>query len=206
MPVTTRAASTAKRRRKILEAALQCFLERGFAAATAEEIRARSGASIGSIYHHFGGKEGLAGTLHVEGLRDYQAGFLRELRRHRDARSGVQAVVRYHLRWVQEHADWARFLFHLREAEAVQAVKPELREINARFAAAVADWVRPHMQSGVITPLPADVIGAVWIGPAQQFARQWLAGHAGTTLQKATRILAAAAWKSLRADAGGDSS
>ena len=97
MPVTTRAASTEKRRRKILDAALHCFLERGFAAATAEEIRERSGASIGSIYHHFGGKEGLAGTLHVEGLRDYQAGFLRELQRHRDARSGVQAVVRYHL-------------------------------------------------------------------------------------------------------------
>lgn len=201
MPVTTRAASTEKRRRKILDAALQCFLERGFAAATAEEIRERSGASIGSIYHHFGGKEGLAGTLHVEGLRDYQAGFLRELQRHRDARSGVQAVVRYHLRWVQQHADWARFLFHLREAEAVQAVKPEIREINRNFAAAVADWILPHMRNGVITPLPADVIGAVWIGPAQQFARQWLAGHATTTPQKATRVLAAAAWKSLRANA-----
>jgi AcrR family transcriptional regulator len=201
MAVKTRAASTEKRRRKILEAALQCFLERGFAAATAEEIRARSGASIGSIYHHFGGKEGLAGTLHVEGLRDYQAGFLRELRRHRDARSGVQGVVRYHLRWVQAHADWARFLFHLREAEAVQAVKPEIREINHRFAAAVADWVLPHMRNGVITPLPADVIGAVWIGPVQQFARQWLAGHATTTPQQAIRVLADAAWKALRAKA-----
>lgn len=202
MPVTTRAASTERRRRKILEAALGCFLERGIAAATTEEIRERSGASIGSIYHHFGGKEGLAGSLHVEGLRNYQAGFLRELQRHRHARSGIQAVVRYHLRWVQQHADWARFLFHMREAEAVQAVKPEIRDLNRRFAAAVADWIGPHMRKGVITPLPADVIGAVWIGPAQQFARQRLAGHATTTLQKATRILAEAAWKSLRADAG----
>jgi len=200
MPVTTRAASTEKRRRKILEAALHCFLERGFTAATAEEIRERSGASIGSIYHHFGGKEGLAGALHVEGLRDYQAGFLHELRRHRGARSGVEAVVRYHLRWVHEHADWARFLFHLREAEAVQAVMPELRELNRRFAAEVTAWIRPHMRAGVITPLPADVVGAVWIGPAQQFARQWLAGHATTALPKATRVLAAAAWRSLRAD------
>ena len=201
MRVTTRASST-ERRRKILQAALACFLERGVAAAPTEEIRARSGASIGSIYHHFGGKEGLAGALHIEGLRDYQAGFLRELRRHRGARSGIQAVVRFHLRWVQHHADWARFLFHMREGEAVEAVKPEIRELHRRFAADVADWVGPHMRDGAITPLPADVIGAVWIGPAQQFARQWLAGHATTTLQKATPILAEAAWKSLRPDAG----
>jgi AcrR family transcriptional regulator len=202
MPVTTRAASTRKRQQKILEAALHCFLERGFAAATAEEIRERSGASIGSIYHHFGGKEGLAGALHVEGLRSYQTGFLRELRRHRSARSGIEAVVRYHLRWVREHADWARFLFHLREAEAIQAVKPDIRDINRSFAAAVAAWVAPHIQAGVLSPLPADVIGAVWIGPAQQFARQWLAGHSTTPLPKATRVLAAAAWRSLRADVG----
>ncbi len=48
------------RRDQILAAALGAFAEKGFAAATIEDVRERSGASTGSIYHHFGDKEGLA--------------------------------------------------------------------------------------------------------------------------------------------------
>ena len=194
-----RSAASRIRRQEILDAALACFLERGFAATTTDDIRKRSGASIGSIYHHFGGKEELAGALHVEGLRDYQGGFVRELGRHRDARMGIQAVVRYHLRWVAQHPDRASYLFHVREAGAARAVEPALRELNRHFATEVTSWVAPHVQKGVIAPLPADLIGSLWIGPAQQFARQWLAGHASTDLDRATRALAEAAWRSLRA-------
>jgi AcrR family transcriptional regulator len=101
------------RRETILEAALECFNERGFAAATVEEIRRRSGASIGSIYHHFGGKEGIAAELYVEGLRGYQEGFLRALEagdgsepggggagaERAGAETGIRGLVSHHLSW-----------------------------------------------------------------------------------------------------------
>jgi len=44
---------------RILDAATEAFGERGFSAATMAEVVARSGTSIGSIYHHFGGKNEL---------------------------------------------------------------------------------------------------------------------------------------------------
>ena len=34
-----------------------------------EDVRMRSGASVGSIYHHFGSKEGIAGALYLAGMR-----------------------------------------------------------------------------------------------------------------------------------------
>lgn len=40
------------------------FAEHGFTAATMTEIVARSGASIGSVYHHFGGKDELFMAVH----------------------------------------------------------------------------------------------------------------------------------------------
>ncbi|MBF4478625.1 MULTISPECIES: helix-turn-helix domain-containing protein [Rhodococcus] len=40
----------------MLDAAVEVFGERGFTAATMAEIVERSGVSVGSIYHHFGGK------------------------------------------------------------------------------------------------------------------------------------------------------
>src|SRR2546421_8536565 len=67
----TRAARTAERRRAILEAALQCFLDRGYEATTIDDVRLASGASIGSIYHHFKGKEELAAALYLDGYRAF---------------------------------------------------------------------------------------------------------------------------------------
>ena len=71
----------ADRRQAILDAALQAFTESGTTAATVDDVRRLSGASVGSIYHHFGDKEGLAAALYVEGLRSYQEGFLAVLER-----------------------------------------------------------------------------------------------------------------------------
>ena len=51
------------RRQAILEAALTCFTSKGFTETTMEDIRKLSGASTGSIYHHFENKEMLARSL-----------------------------------------------------------------------------------------------------------------------------------------------
>jgi AcrR family transcriptional regulator len=52
-------AKTGATQRRILDAATEVFATRGFAAATMADVVAASGASIGSIYHHFGGKNEL---------------------------------------------------------------------------------------------------------------------------------------------------
>jgi AcrR family transcriptional regulator len=44
---------------RILDAATDVFRTRGFSAATMADIVGQSGASIGSSYHHFGGKKEL---------------------------------------------------------------------------------------------------------------------------------------------------
>jgi AcrR family transcriptional regulator len=52
-------AKTGATQRRILDAATEVFATRGFSAATMADVVAGSGASIGSIYHHFGGKNEL---------------------------------------------------------------------------------------------------------------------------------------------------
>ena len=65
-PTRTETATPARRwartdatQQRILDAATEVFGARGFTAATIADIVAASGASIGSIYHHFGGKKEL---------------------------------------------------------------------------------------------------------------------------------------------------
>lgn len=57
-------AKTDATQQRILDGAIFVFRERGFTAATICDVVAASGASIGSIYHHFGGKSELFLAIH----------------------------------------------------------------------------------------------------------------------------------------------
>jgi AcrR family transcriptional regulator len=182
----------AERKREILDAALRAFSDKGYAGATVADVRELSGASTGSIYHHFGDKEGLAAALYVEGVRDYQRGFMRVLRRETDAERGVKALVRHHLRWVAAHPDLARFLLAGRPPGDTQ----ELAAMNREVFEAAAEWFERHG----LRRMPDDVLYPVLIGPAQEFCRHWLAGRTRSSMRTAERELAEAAWRALRSD------
>lgn len=186
-----------ERQRAILESALLCFTEKGFAATTLEEIRQKSGASTGSIYHHFSSKEELAGALYVEGLRDYQQGLLHELGRRRSAKQGILSIVKNYLLWVEAHPDWARFLLYMPQASLVASSQEKLKEMNRAFFSGVRSWIEPHIKSGALRRLQTDLYIVLVIGPCQEFARNWLAGRTTTPLAEATRVLCEAAWLSV---------
>ena len=52
-------ARTAETQRALLDAAREVFVEQGFADASIAEVVQRAGSSVGSLYHHFGGKSEL---------------------------------------------------------------------------------------------------------------------------------------------------
>lgn len=188
----------AERPAAILAAALECFAEHGFAATTIEEIRRRSGASIGSIYHHFGGKEGLAAELYVEGLRGYQQGLLRALERNDDAEAAIRAVVRHHLRWVARDPQLAQFLMNRRETELRLATEARVRELNRDFPPRVRAWMEGQVEAGALRPLASDLLEPVLLGPSQEFARAWLAGRTSTSPRRAERELAETTWRAMK--------
>jgi len=50
---------TAQTQRALLDAARQVFTEQGFTNASIADVVERAGSSVGSLYHHFGGKSEL---------------------------------------------------------------------------------------------------------------------------------------------------
>src|SRR5215470_7416682 len=100
MAAGVRAQATRARREQILQAGLECFLDRGVGGTTVDEIRDRCRASVGSFYHHFQSKVEVAAALYLETLAAYQRAFASELLTHTRAQSGIEGAVRYHLRWV----------------------------------------------------------------------------------------------------------
>jgi AcrR family transcriptional regulator len=189
------------RRTAILAAALIEFNAKGLAGASIADIRRRSGASVGSIYHHFGDKEGIAGALHLEGLLGYQQGFIAELDAARGARDGVQRVVHHHVRWISRHAELARFMLLGRDAGVTLSTERPLRELHRRFFGAVQRWVAPLAEKGELRELSPELLTALWIGPSQELARHWLAGRTRVNPADAAPVLAEAAWRSMAPEA-----
>jgi AcrR family transcriptional regulator len=64
-------SSTEQTRAQFLDAARVVFAERGFAEASVSEVVEQAGSSVGSLYHHFGGKAELFTAL-WERYRDEQ--------------------------------------------------------------------------------------------------------------------------------------
>jgi AcrR family transcriptional regulator len=62
MPIMQRRAQDT--RSALLQAARQIFTEVGYSEANVAEVVARAGSSVGSMYHHFGGKADLFFALH----------------------------------------------------------------------------------------------------------------------------------------------
>jgi AcrR family transcriptional regulator len=57
---------TAQTQRALLDAARQVFTEQGFTDASIADVVERAGSSVGSLYHHFGGKSELFLALYQE--------------------------------------------------------------------------------------------------------------------------------------------
>lgn len=194
---TTRAGSS-KRRAEIIQAALACFVEQGFAGTTMEDIRRRSGASTGSIYHHFKSKEQLAAAVYLEGIDDYQAGFIAQLENNSSAKRGIAAVIHYHLRWVEGHSEWAHYLFQMRHADFMAAVEEDIVQQNIEFYTHILHWLDARYDEGKLRRLPFEVIFPIIISPCFNYASRRLSGQVQSDPEKAGDIFADAAWRALK--------
>jgi AcrR family transcriptional regulator len=190
----------AGRRDDILDAARACFAEHGYAATTIELIAARSGASNGSIYHHFGSKDGILAALYTGALASYQGELLALLRAHADdAEAGIRGAVVHHLEWVEAHPEETRTLFEHRQTLERTARASALRDQNRPVLAEVRKWVARHVETGAIRDVGPAAVAAVWFGPAQSVARDWIGGRLRGRPSALAEALAEAAWRSFRA-------
>jgi AcrR family transcriptional regulator len=183
---------------KVLAAALKLFDSVGYSATTIEDVRLQSEVSIGSIYHRFGSKEGIAGALYVQSLRDYQRGLVRLLLESDGAEQGVRGAVGHHLRWVDGNRARARFLMRRRETELVQVNRRDVELLNRELFSQLEDWYRPLVAAGELRELPLPLLYAIWFGPAQELARHALESSKPPRLLDAEPALADAAWAALR--------
>lgn len=192
-------AAPADRKAAILAAALAVFSEKGIEATTIDDIRQRSQASVGSIYHHFGNKESIAAALFAQGLDDYWGQLIERTGGAPNAERAIHALLETHIGWIVAKPDLARFLFARR-----QAVSPAHDQaIRARTAAHFKqffDQFKPWFKQGILRRLPFELYAPLLLGAAQELSRHWLGGRIELDPRDAVAELSRAAWLSLAVD------
>ncbi len=211
MPPKGRVGASTVRRRQILDAALELFLKAGVGNCRLEDLLERSGASVGSFYHHFGGKPGLAAALYLEILEDFHSDFLAELFKHKSARAGIRAMVGHHLRWVTQNPNRAAYLFQCLEPEVAAVCRDHENEMTTAFLGQCFAWLNQGAAGGQLRKLSPLEYYVLWMGPTLELTRTWLMNvqqkwtwMTAEQLRPETFLgveknLAEAAWQALRA-------
>ncbi|ABD11678.1 TetR family transcriptional regulator [Frankia sp. CcI156] len=188
-----RGVGVAPSRARLVDAAVACVLEQGWEATSMQAVRRRAGVSNGSLFHYFPTRGDLAAAVVGAGLADHQGALWGELHTSTGPRDGVTRLVTRHLRWVEEHPRLARLLLTAPVDVLRGSIDERTAADNRGFFAAVADWLRGH---GWSDRPDLAVVVALWIGPAQEYSRHWLARPAGSPTLVADD-LADAAWRTL---------
>jgi AcrR family transcriptional regulator len=180
-------------RGRLLAVARRRFAADGALGPTLDEVRREAQVSVGALYHHFPDKPALAAAVYAQVMAEYQAAFLGVLRRQDTAEEGIRSGVRQHLDWVAAHRGEVRLLLGDR------LDSPALDDANRVFFTAIRDWWRPHHTYGALVALQPGVTAALWLGPAQEYTRYWIAGESAEIEAGIIETFADAAWVALRA-------
>lgn len=187
------------RRQDILDATLACYSELGWAATTIADIREASGASTGSIYHHYQSKEGIGAALYAELLRRYREELVERLERTRTARSFVRALVHHHLDWAAENPTWARYLNDMRSHESLAGNEAQLRDASRELFDLINERLETYLDGGDIIKLPRSLYVPIIVGPAHDLIRRWIREPNRFNLTEAKTPLANVAWRAIAA-------
>jgi AcrR family transcriptional regulator len=129
-------------RAKLLNAALELFATRGYAATSVDAIADDAGVSAGLLYHHFDGKAAVLNAIFEQSLADVQATFA-AADRESDARDRLPALLRAALAIVPRHRQFWAVWYGLRmQKDVLKTLGPSV----AQFTRAIVRTLESYLE------------------------------------------------------------
>lgn len=151
---------------KVIAAALDLFAARGVAAVSVKDIAARSGASEGALYRHWGSKEAMAQSLFKEGFASLASGMRQIMHEEERLRPRLVAIVTYFCRRFDEIRPLMAFMLLRHHEEMTKALRPSddtpIRVLEDLVADAVAAGELPP----ILPSLGAALVLGLTVQPA----------------------------------------
>jgi AcrR family transcriptional regulator len=180
----------------VLDAAAQIVSAGGVESLNISALHFESGISTGSIYHHFGSKDGVIARLIRRSYGDWNRDLGTVLRRHaHDPDAGIHAAISRRLAWGQACHGEARLVLTHRGSLLADPYAVEPRSVAHTFDG----WLRAHADAERLPPVAAQIALPLVFGPAEDVLRAWLDAPEDPGPTVWTDTLASAASAALRA-------
>ena len=192
-----------KTRAKVLDAARDLIVEHGHEQVSLKEICDRSGVSNGSIFHHFGSKEGIVRELFAAERGAY-LGVIREaiLNHEGDPCDAFGEGTRAALHYQAANPDrFGRLIAEFSDSEWLRRNVDLWLVVASEEESPVVAWAAEHFRSGALPVLPTAFYQAAMLGPTDLLSRAHRQGRLPGDLEDHGEDLArfvSAGLKSLR--------
>jgi AcrR family transcriptional regulator len=136
--------TTVTARQRLIDAAVEAFAEKGFAATTTRDIAARAGMSPAAVYVHHDSKESLLFTVSLEGHRSALEVIERAAASQTDPVERLRAMIYQFSLWHADHSRVGRIVqyeYHALTPEHRAEVATLRRSIERTMQDALADGV-----------------------------------------------------------------
>ena len=164
---------------RILTAALNLFVQQGFHNISIHEIQRQAQVSIGSIYNHFGGKEGIARALYQHLLNELAEVVDAAIANYPSASERHQRIISELFHFTETHRNMIAFLFHTHHPDFLPdepAVSESLAFQKLRFI------VQAGMQHGEFRSMDEHIATAMLFGSAIHMIQLRLEGKITNSL------------------------
>jgi AcrR family transcriptional regulator len=182
-----------ERRRQLLDAALEVFVQRGYHAAAMDEIAERAGVSKPVLYQHFPGKLELYLALLDESVDGLVETVKEALRSTTENKQRVGATFGAYFEFVGGQGQAYRLVFES-DLSNEPAVRERLDRVQFECAEMVSQVVR---EDAGISDDEAHLLSIAMVGMAQVSARYWLGSQGHITRQAAEQMVARLAWRGI---------
>lgn len=186
-------------RKRILDAAVSVFAEKGFHDAAVDDIARASDTSKGGIYFHFPNKQGI-----FLALVDYLAGQLIErmesaIETEQGGIAKVESALRTVLGVFASHRSLARILL----VEVVglgHGSDPKLLDVRKRLTDAIRSHLDRAVADGAIPVQDTETAARVWLGAINEVVVRWLYGDPAEQLEDSLPALSSLLLRSVGYD------
>lgn len=148
---TARAEDT---RRKIYEAALELFREKGFEQTTMRDIAAKAGVALGGAYYYFSSKDAIVLAFYHELQEESHDAILQSLAGYKKLKERIRCVLEKRLELLQPNRNFCAALFR-HAPDAADPLSPFSPETHAIREGAIGH-MRIAMEGGDLK-VPSDL-------------------------------------------------
>ena len=185
-------------RGRIEAAALQLFVDKGVAATSIRDIAASVGFSDGALYRHYASKDDLVWNLFRGSFAGYAQTLARLAASHHASRDKITAMVHGFCDLFDTDSRLFRFLLLVQHGQLARVTPGMPNPVETVRGVIVAG-----MKAGDIAAGDPDLATAMVMGIILQTATFKVYGRIQQPLSELAPRLAAAAWRTLSADAKG---